>query len=72
MKFGFVESQKHAFTRDERSWVIGMAEACININDVALHFDINLTTAYRIMNRFGASGIHVWLETTRDRADKKE
>ena len=45
MKFGYVESQKH--TRDERSWVIGLAEADFNINYVAVHFDIHKTIAYR-------------------------
>ena len=51
MKFWYLESQKP--TRDERSCVIGMAEAGININDVALHFDIHKKIAYRIINRFG-------------------
>ena len=36
MKFWYVESQKP--TKDERSWVIGMAEADFNINYVAFHF----------------------------------
>ena len=50
MKFGYVESQKP--TRDERSWVIGVAEAGFKINFVAVHFDIYKTIAYRINNRF--------------------
>ena len=50
MTFWYMESQKP--TRDERSWVIGMAEAGFNINNVAFHFDIHKTTAYRITNRF--------------------
>ena len=50
MKFLYVESQNP--TRDERSWVIGMAEACFNINYVAFHFYIHKTIAYRINNRF--------------------
>ena len=50
MKFGYVELQKP--TRDERSCVIGVAEACVNIYYVAIHFDIHKTIAYRINNRF--------------------
>ena len=50
MKFWYVVSQKP--TRDERSWVIGMAEAGFIINYVAFHFDIHNTIAYRIINRF--------------------
>ena len=50
MKFWYMESQKP--TRDERSWVIGMAEVGFNINYDAFHFDINKTIAYRIINRF--------------------
>ena len=49
MKFWYVESQKP--TRDERSWVNGMAEADFNIDHVALHFDIHKTIVYRIINR---------------------
>ena len=45
MKFGNVESQEP--TRDERSWVFGMAEAVFNINYVAVHFDIHKTLANR-------------------------
>ena len=48
MKFWYVESQKP--TRDERSWVIGMAKAGFNINYVAFHFDIHKTIAYRIIS----------------------
>ena len=50
MKFWYVESQKPP--RDERSYVIGMAEACFNINNVAFHFEIHKTIAYRIIKRF--------------------
>ena len=45
-----MESQKP--TRDERSWVIGMAEVGFNINYDAFNFDIHKTIAYRIINRF--------------------
>ena len=45
-----MESQKPA--RDERSWVIGMAEVGFNTNYDAFHFDIHKTIAYRIINRF--------------------
>ena len=44
-----MESQRP--TRDERSWVIGMAEVGFNINYDAFHFDIQKTIAYRIINR---------------------
>ena len=50
MKFWYMESQKS--TRDERSWVIDMAEVDFNINYDAFHFDIHKTIAYRIINRF--------------------
>ena len=50
MKFWYMESQKP--TRDERNWVIGMAEVGFNINYDAFHFDIHKTIAYRIINRF--------------------
>ena len=50
MKFWYVESQKP--TREERSWVIGMTEAGFKINNVAFHFDIHKTIAFRIINRF--------------------
>ena len=50
MKFWYTESQKP--TIDEPSLVIGMAEAGFNINNVAFHFDIHKTIAYRIINRF--------------------
>ena len=50
MTFWYMESQKP--TRDERSWVIGMAEVGLNINYDAFHFDIHKTIAYRIINRF--------------------
>ena len=39
MNFRYVESQKPI--RDERSWVIGMAEAGFNINYVAFHLNIH-------------------------------
>ena len=50
MKFWYVESQKP--TSDERSWVIGMAEAGYNINNVVFHSDIHKTIAYWIISRF--------------------
>ena len=50
MTFWYLESQKP--TRDLRSWVIGMAEAGFNINNVAFDFDIHKTIAYRIINGF--------------------
>ena len=37
---------------DERSSVIGIAEAGIKINDVALRFDIHKIIAYKIINCF--------------------
>ena len=43
MKVGYGESHKHS--RGERSCVIGMAKAGININNVALYFDVHKTTA---------------------------
>ena len=46
MKFWYMESQRP--TRDERSWVIGMAEAGFNINYDAFHFDIHKTIAYKV------------------------
>ena len=49
MKFLYVESQNP--TRYERSWGIGIAEAGFNNNNVAFHFDIHKTIAYRINNR---------------------
>ena len=49
MKFWYVELQKP--TRDEWSWVNGMAEAGFNIKYVAFHFDIHKTIAYQIINR---------------------
>ena len=45
-----MESQKP--NRDDRSWVIGMAEVGFNIYYDAFHFDIHKTIAYRIINRF--------------------
>ena len=50
MKFWYEESQKP--TRDEHSWVIGMAKAGFNINYVAFHFDIHKTITNWIINRF--------------------
>ena len=51
--------KRHKPTRDERSWVVGMAKAGVSINDVALHFDIHWVTAYRSINRFWQIGL-VW------------
>ena len=39
MAFCYMKSQKP--TRDERSWVIGIAEASFNINYVAFQFDVH-------------------------------
>ena len=50
MKFWYMETQK--LNRDERSWVIGMAEVGVNINYDAFYFDIHKTIAYRIINPF--------------------
>ena len=50
MKFWYMESQKP--TRDERSWVIGMAEVGFNFNYDAFNFDTHKTIAYQIINRF--------------------
>ena len=50
MTVWYMESQKP--TRDEHSRAIGMAEAGFNIYNVAFHFDIQKTIAYRIINRF--------------------
>ena len=50
MKFWYVVSQK--LTKDERSWVIGMAETGFIIHYVAFHFDIHKTFANQISNRF--------------------
>ena len=50
MKFWYIESQKP--TRDERSWVFGMAEVGFNIIYDAFHFDIHKTIASRIINHF--------------------
>ena len=61
--------KRHKPTRDERSWVIGMAEAGFSINDVALHFDIYWITAYRSINRFWQIGF-VW--DHRDRTKRKK
>ena len=44
-----MESQKP--TRDERSWLIGMAEFGFNINCDVFHFHIHKTIAYRIINQ---------------------
>ena len=40
-------------TRDEYILMSDMTEDGININDVALHFDIHKTFAYLIINHFG-------------------
>ena len=66
MKFWYVESQKH--TRDERSWVIGIAEGGFNINHVAFHFDIHKTIVYRIINRF----VQTKLAGDRPRSDRQK
>ena len=50
MKFWCMESQKP--TRDERTWMIGMAEVGFNINYDAFHCNIHKTIAFRIINRF--------------------
>ena len=50
MKFWYMESHKP--TRDESSWVIGMAEVGFNIDYEAFHFDIHKLIAYRIIIRF--------------------
>ena len=55
MEFGYVESRKP--TRDERIWVIDMAEAGININDVARHFGSHKTAVYWTINRFWQTGL---------------
>ena len=60
-----MESQKP--TRDERIWVIGMAEAGFNINYVAFHFDIHKTIAYWIINRF----VQTKLAGNRPRLDRQ-
>ena len=68
MNFWYVESQRP--TRDERSWVICMAEAGIHINDVALYFN----TLYIVIKKKQLFTEHsivfckpVWLETVQDR-----
>ena len=61
MKFWYVESKKS--NRDERSRGMDMAEAGFDIHYVAFHFDIDKTTAYRIINRF------VQIKLAGDRAD---
>ena len=53
MKFEYVESQKP--TRNKHIWVISMAEAGINIKNVARHFGIHKTNAYRTT---GLAGDH--------------
>ena len=60
-----MESQK--LTRDEHSWVTGMAEVGFNINHDAFQFAIHKTIAYRMINRFVQKSR---LETARDRADR--
>ena len=51
-------------TRDERSWVVGMAEVGFYTYYDAFHFDIHKTIAYRIINRFVQTKLN-W-----DRADR--
>ena len=67
MKFGYMELQKP--TRDECSWIIGMTEAGININRGARHlvFIKQLLTEESIV-----SGEQCWLETARNRTDRKK
>ena len=60
-----MESQKP--TRDERNWVIGMAEVGFNINYYAFHFDIHKTIAYRIINSF----VQTKLSWDRPRSDRQ-
>ena len=62
-----MESQKP--TRDERSWVIGMAEVGFNINYDVFHFDIHKTIAYRIINRFVQKKL-AWDRPRSDRQNK--
>ena len=46
-----------------------MAEAGFDINNVAIHFNIHKTTAYRMINRLGKWD---WLKTVHDRKDRKK
>ena len=64
-----MKSQKP--TRDERSWVIGMAEVGFNINYDAFHFDIHKTIAYRIINRFVQTKL-AWDRPTSGTQNKNE
>ena len=50
MKFGYAESQKP--TKDERKWVIAVAEAGFNIKYVVFHFNIHtkLLTEWTIVS----------------------
>ena len=55
------------WTRDERSWVIGMTEAGIDINSVILVFMKQLLTEHSIV-----SGKQGWQETARNRTDRNK
>ena len=67
MKFWYMESKKP--TRDERSWVIGMAEFGFNINYYAFHFYNHKTIADRIINRFVQTKL-AWDRPRSDRQNK--
>ena len=69
MKFWYMESQKP--TRDEPSWMIGMAEVGFNINYDAFHFNIHKTIAYRIINRFVQTKL-AWDRPRSDRQNKNK
>ena len=68
MKFWYMESQKP--TRDERSWVIGMAEVGFTINNDAFNFYIHKTIAYRIINSFVQTKL-TWDRPRSERQNKK-
>ena len=67
MKFWYTESQKP--TRDERSWVIDMAEVGFNISYGAYHFDIHKIIAYLIIIRFMQTKF-AWDRPRSDRQNK--
>ena len=68
MKFWYMESQKPS--RDERSWVIGMAEVGFNINYDDFHLYIHKTIAYRIINSFVQTKL-AWDRSRSERQNKK-
>ena len=68
MKFWYMESQKP--TRDEHSWVIGMAEVGFNINYDAFHFYIHKRIAYRIINSVVQTKL-AWDRPRSERQNKK-